>query len=65
MWYKYGLAAKQLGGAAWELAALPEPDRTYWLHRGLLWVSSENEAYQQDEAERTPPMAPGMGPGGI
>lgn len=44
-WFQFAVSAKALGGSAWELAALPEPKRTYWFHRGLLLARAESEAF--------------------
>lgn len=51
-WYLYAIAAEALGGSAWELARLPEPDRTFWLKRGLLKNAAAVEAMQEDETDR-------------
>lgn len=59
MWFKYNVAAQALGGSAWDLANLPEPDRTFWLHRGLLLNRAKVEAWEEDEVDRlTTPKAP-------
>jgi hypothetical protein len=42
--YRVAVAAKWLGGAAWELNNLEEPDRTYWINRGLCYHNAEIEA---------------------
>jgi hypothetical protein len=60
LWWRYKVAAEALGGSAWELANLPEPDRTFWFHRGLLANDAINTARQEDDIDKA--MAP-TGPG--
>lgn len=43
-WFILTAAAQALGGAAWELDALPEPERTYWRRRGLVAHNARIEA---------------------
>lgn len=38
------MAAKYLGGSAWELNNLEEPDRTFWITRGVAYQIAEQEA---------------------
>ena len=50
---RYAAAAKALGGgSAWELARLPEPDRSFWLHRGMALARAEGEAMDLDRMDR-------------
>jgi hypothetical protein len=43
-WYKLAVAAKWLGMPAPDLNNLEEPDRTYWLNRGMAGHNAEAEA---------------------
>lgn len=52
LWVKYKVAAEALGGSAWELWAMPEPDRSFWLYRGILWASAVAEAMDEDIIDR-------------
>lgn len=46
------VAAQALGGNAWELSRLPEPERSYWIYRGILKNNAEVEAQNEDELDR-------------
>lgn len=52
-WWRVRVAAMALGGAAWELDALPEPERTFWYYRGLLAASAEHEAWDEDKLDKS------------
>jgi hypothetical protein len=45
-------AAKALGCSAIDLDSLPTHKREFWIGRGLLWASSENEAMELDRQDR-------------
>lgn len=49
---KYRAAAEALNCSTIDLAYMGEPDRTFWLSRGLMWNSALNEAMQEDNVDR-------------
>ena len=44
-WARVAMAAKQLGGTAWEL--IKQPDWEFWLEAGGLLASIESEANER------------------
>ena len=45
-------AAKALGMDLDKLVYMPEPDRTFWFHRGMMLNRAEGEALREDQLDR-------------